>query len=490
VIYIDFVGLNFKPLPHQIKTARKVIDEFNGRAILADEVGLGKTIEAGLIIKEYIKNDEIRKLLILVPASLGFQWTNELVNKFNISNIFYNRKGVVWDYFDYQIASLDKAKRERHASKIRKIYFDLVIVDEAHHLKNKDTLNWKFVNSLKKKYFLLLTATPIHNNLKELYNLILLLNPDYYKDYNDFKHKYIQDKHIIKNSNELKKDLKRVMIRNTHNDTELNNSKRLIRHISVELNEKEKSLYKELSNYIKNEYSKKRKNKNILDLITYQRELCSSTFALKQTLEKKSKLDPALKRLLDIASKITVNTKMKKVAEILKETDGQVIIFTEYRATQLFVAYYLENLGYKTIIFNGSFSSSGKEWVRYIFQQKKDVLISTEAGSQGLNFQFSNVIINYDLPWNPMKLEQRIGRVHRLGQTRNVYIYNIVSKGTVEEKILDLLNKKIKLFKDVIGEKEDILQPKNNLESDIIKIIGESKDNNEIEKRFKKIAKL
>ncbi|MGB4006229.1 MAG: DEAD/DEAH box helicase, partial [Halanaerobiales bacterium] len=147
----------------------------NGRAILADEVGLGKTIEAGMILKEYLDRGLVKKSLILVPATLGFQWTNELVNKVGLNNVFFNRKGRAWDYFDHQIASLDLAKREEHARYLNQIDFDMLIVDEAHRLKNRKTLNWRFVNGLKKKYCLLLTATPIQNNLEELYSLIKIL---------------------------------------------------------------------------------------------------------------------------------------------------------------------------------------------------------------------------------------------------------------------------------------------------------------------------
>jgi len=475
-----------------VKTARKVIDELNGKAILADEVGLGKTIEAGLILREYIDRGLVKKFLILVPASLGFQWTNEMVNKFKFEDILFNRKGRGWEYFDYQIASIDKAKRDEHAQYLKKIDFDLVIVDEAHKLKNRNTLNWKFINSLNKKYCLLLTATPIHNELKELYNLISILYPDLYSDFKNFKNKYVAGKHLVKNKENLQNDLEQVMIRNNHNDTELNFPDRNIKQVFVELSKKEKILYDKVTGYVKKEYQKrKNKNKSILNLLTYQREVCSSFEALEQTLRKKVNPGLELREIIRLLNEIKINSKIIKLNEILKEINDQVIIFTGYRATQNEIARCLEKQGYDTILFNGGFSSTGKEYVKFIFQKNKDVMISTEAGSQGLNLQFCNVLINYDLPWNPMKLEQRIGRIHRIGQNRDVIIYNLATKDTIEEKILNILYKKINLFKDVIGEKDDILNlNRDNLSfnSDIMEIIGESDEEEEMEEKIKELT--
>src|SRR5690554_5091896 len=215
----------------------------NGRAILADEVGLGKTIEAGVILKEYMERGLVKKFLILVPASLGFQWTNELVKKIDIQDVFFNRKGRAWDYFDHQIASLDMAKREEHARYLKEIEFDMVIVDEAHRLKNRETLNWRFVNGLKKKYCLLLTATPIQNNLEELYSLISILYPKFYQNLGDFKKKYVAGKHLVKNTHLLKEELENIMIRNSHEDTGLEFPERIIHNIPVILSAKERKLY-------------------------------------------------------------------------------------------------------------------------------------------------------------------------------------------------------------------------------------------------------
>jgi len=466
----------------------------NGRAILADEVGLGKTIEAGMILKNYLNRGLVNKFLILVPASLGFQWTSEMVNKVGITDIFFNRKGRGWAYFDHQIASLDMAKRKQHSRYLLDINFDMIIVDEAHRLKNRNTLNWKFVNSLKKKYCLLLTATPIQNNIEELYSLISLLYPDLYRDQGEFKSKYVKDKYLARNVLDLKKELGEIMIRNSHAVSGVKIPERFIHHVVVKLSRAERTLYERVTEYVKREYFRRRSAKNsILNLITYQREVCSSSFALLHTLMKKNNISSELNEIYRQAKSIKLNSKMGAILDILKTINGQAIIFTEYRATQIYIAKYLEDRGYRTILFNGGFSSSGKEWIKFVFHQEKDILISTEAGSQGLNFQFCNVIINYDLPWNPMKLEQRIGRIHRLGQKRNVYIYNLVTKNTIEEKVLNLLYKKIRLFKSIIGEMEEVLvdrQKLKTLESDIMKIIAEAKNDDELTKGLENLSKM
>ncbi len=337
--------------PHQLDTVDRVINKMEGKAILADEVGLGKTIEAGMILKEYMARGEVETCLVLTPASLGFQWWNELTYKFKI-NCFNNRKGKGWHFFNVIISSLDKAKRSPHCDYIYDRGFDMVIVDEAHKLKNSKTMNWKFVQKIPKKYLLLLTATPIQNDLKELYNLVQLLRPEIFGNYKDFKKDYVKDKHSAQNLDNLQDSLSKVMIRNQREDIDLYYTDRKIKLISLELSEKERELYEGITNLVKDEYKKcVDKNKSIFHLLTLQREVCSSSFAVAQTLEKMCKSDDykAIKEelceLLALAKSIHQNQKMEKVEEILEEGEGKAIIFTEYRATQKYICYHLYKKG-------------------------------------------------------------------------------------------------------------------------------------------------
>ena len=467
------------PYPHQIKTAERVINEMRGQAILADEVGLGKTIEAGLILKEYMLRGLVRKVLILTPASLLWQWYSELYEKFDIVAGIQRTKWD-WEYADVLIASLDTAKREEHAQIIREIQYDMVIIDEAHKLKNSATAAFKLVNSLQKKFCLMLTATPVQNDLKELYNLISLLKPGQLGSYRSFKAKFVKDKRTPKNPEELRKLLSQVLIRNKRGEGTVQFTKRIVHPIVVKLSPPEKELYDEISAFIKEVgRSASSIGSVILPLITLQREVCSSFFAAGMTIQKMleknmAQASPSLLRLLEKAAYIRQNSKCDVLEQLLPTFQGEkVIIFTEYRATQDYIRYRLERAGYSTVGFDGRLSRGRKEYIKQQFFRNAQILVSTESGGEGLNFQFCSIIVNFDLPWNPMRLEQRIGRVHRLGQTRDVHIYNLVTENTIEEHIMFLLHKKINMFEEIIGELDAILLQLNldkSIESEIMKI--------------------
>jgi len=467
------------PYPHQIKTAERVINEMRGQAILADEVGLGKTIEAGLILKEYMLRGLVRKALILTPASLLWQWYTELYEKFDIVAGIQRSKWD-WEYSDVLIASLDTAKRDEHAQIIGNIQYDMVIIDEAHKLKNSSTAAFKLVDSLQKKFCLMLTATPVQNDLKELYNLISLLKPGQLGSYRSFRSKFVKDKRTPKNPEELRKLLSQVLIRNKRGAGTVQFTKRIVHPVVVKLSPPEQELYDGISAFVKDVgRSASSLSSVILPLITLQREVCSSFFAAGVTIQKMlernmAQPSPALLALLEKAAYIRQNSKCDVLEQLLPSLQGEkVIIFTEYRATQDYIRYRLERAGYTTVGFDGRLSRGKKEWIKQQFFRDAQIMVSTESGGEGLNFQFCHIIVNFDLPWNPMRLEQRIGRVHRLGQTEDVHIYNLVTENTIEEHIMYLLHKKINMFEEIIGELDAILLHLNlekSFESEIMKI--------------------
>lgn len=467
------------PYPHQIKTAERVINEMRGQAILADEVGLGKTIEAGLILKEYMLRGLVRKALILTPASLLWQWYTELYEKFDIVAGIQRSKWD-WEYSDVLIASLDTAKRDEHAQIIGNIQYDMVIIDEAHKLKNSSTAAFKLVDSLQKKFCLMLTATPVQNDLKELYNLISLLKPGQLGSYRSFRSKFVKDKRTPKNPEELRKLLSQVLIRNKRGAGTVQFTKRIVHPVVVKLSPPEQELYDGISAFVKDVgRSASSLSSVILPLITLQREVCSSFFAAGVTIQKMlernmAQPSPALLALLEKAAYIRQNSKCDVLEQLLPSLQGEkVIIFTEYRGTQDYIRYRLERAGYTTVGFDGRLSRGKKEWIKQQFFRDAQIMVSTESGGEGLNFQFCHIIVNFDLPWNPMRLEQRIGRVHRLGQTEDVHIYNLVTENTIEEHIMYLLHKKINMFEEIIGELDAILLHLNlekSFESEIMKI--------------------
>ncbi|WP_416149533.1 DEAD/DEAH box helicase [Salipaludibacillus sp. HK11] len=448
---------------YQYDAAKKTIEEMNGKAILADEVGLGKTIEAGLILKEYMIRGLVKKVLILAPASLVTQWCMELNNKFYIPAI-EQRKNPQWEAVDVMVTSLDTAKRDRHSSTIKKINYDMVIIDEAHKLKNKNTKNYLFIKEVKRKFCLLLTATPVQNKLSELFHLISLLKPGYLGDEDSFLQTFQKGEH----HEELRELTKKVMIRNRREETNLDWPKRYVETVPVHFNNQQKVVYDKISS-LKNQIKHQALPMHAgLLVLTLQRELCSSREAvfmtLKNTIEKggvsQSIIDKEITPLITSLNDLSNHPKAEKVIELIQqwEENEKVIIFTEYRATQLYLQWFLAQNGIRSVPFRGGFKRSKKDWMKQLFQNQAQVLIATEAGGEGINLQFCHRIINYDLPWNPMRIEQRIGRIHRLGQQHDVYIYHLAVEDTIEDHIIELLYKKIGLFKGVIGELDDILE--------------------------------
>lgn len=473
-----------EPYPHQIEVANTVIEKMNGKAILADEVGLGKTIEAGLILKEYMIRGLVKKALILVPASLVSQWAYELNQKFHIPAVA-QKKAYVWEQFDVVVASMDTAKRQPHYDIVMEQDYDLIIIDEAHKLKNPKTKNYEFVKKLKKKFCLLLTATPVQNKLEEIFNLVSLLKPGHLGDLSSFEKSYRSGKRSPKNEEQLRELVNKVMVRNRREETGITWTKRIVETVPITFSKEERELYDAISAL--------KENKDILTnhfaLLTLQREICSSREAafmtLKNMIEKaqeENKTIPQAESFMEMIGNISVNSKAEKALEIIKQIDGKVIIFTEYRATQLYLQWYLKQNGISSVPFRGGFKRGKKDWMRQLFQNHAQVLIATEAGGEGINLQFCSHIINYDLPWNPMRIEQRIGRIHRLGQKEDVRIYNFAVEDTIEQHILSLLYEKINLFESVIGELDDILSKLElpSLEDHIQEILYHSDSDGEI----------
>lgn len=488
---------HFQPYPHQVEAALKVMNQMHGRAILADEVGLGKTIEAGLLLKEYMVRGLVKKALILVPASLVLQWTKELNQKLLIPAVAQSKE-YMWKQCDILVASLDTAKRPPNREYVLEQEYDMLIVDEAHKLKNPKTQNYRFVQEIKKKYFLLLTATPIQNEIGELFHLVSLLRPGLLGESDRFAQRFVQGKRVVKNPVQLQALLKKVMIRTRRRDKGIVLTKRHVHDYVLDLSHEEKALYDGVTSFVRQYYQQSEGQMGGFSLITLQKEVCSSKeavfFTLYNMYHKLAPHSPAREQighLLQLIKNVRQNTKATKMLELIKGIDEKVIVFTSYRATQDFLQKVLHENGITSVPFRGGFGRSKKDWMTDLFEKKAQVLIATEAGGEGINLQFCRHIINYDLPWNPMRVEQRIGRVHRLGQKRDVHIYNLTTKGTVEAHILQLLYEKINLFEMVIGELDEILSKLNlshTLEENLTEIIFQSDSQREMEIKLENLS--
>ncbi len=481
-------------LPHQLATAEQVVEKMNGKAILADEVGLGKTIEAGLILKEYMLRDLVQKVLILVPASLVLQWVQELNDKFYIPAI-PQRKSYVWEQYDVIVSSLDTAKRNPHRELIFSQDWDFIIVDEAHKLKNRKTKNYEFVQQLKKRFCLLLTATPIQNKLEELYNLISLLKPGYLGNIDEFHKEYDATKRSPEDEKNLKLLIHNVMIRNRREDTGLDWPKRHVQNITLAFSDIEKQIYDKITAAKQNGLL----GEHQLSTLTLLREICSSREAIFMTLKKMIEKEDTsettrqfAQELVEDIQKVEHHAKASKLIEMIKHINGKVIVFTEYRATQLYLQWILKQNGISSVPFRGGFKRSKKDWMTQLFKNNAQVLIATEAGGEGINLQFCQHVINYDLPWNPMRIEQRIGRIHRIGQEKDVHIYNFTIKGTIEEHILALLYEKIELFESTIGQLDNILAKLDlkNIEHYVQDIFLQSDSEGEVKIKMDNLSEL
>ena len=502
-------GLNdVDQYPHQLRTVRKVLFETGGRAILADEVGLGKTVEAGLILREYYIRGQMQALLVLTPASLTHQWQEELSQKFELDlPVVQSAKDVM--KFDRFIISLDLAKTSNFRSIIASRNWDMVIVDEAHKLKNSKTLNFQFVKGLTSRYMLLLTATPIQNELLELFNLVHLIAPGSLGTPNQFRKSYIHpvNKKLPQNERALRQRLSRYMIRNCRLETHLKLPPRRVLMRRLIASKEEKIVYESLTQFIRESYymvSRAPQGLNQLTLMLLQKLATSSPEALRLSVEgilKKGELsgemEDSFNSIRENCEKVEKAIKFEEVMRfVTQEAQGdKVIVFTQFRATQHQLVKLLNKAGITTAEFHGEMNVKRKRKQVEKFRNEAQILVSTDCGAEGWNLQFARILINFDLPWNPMKVEQRIGRVHRLGQEREVLILNFCIKDTIEEHIVNLLSHKIRLFERVVGELEMILghlsgelKEIESLDSKIMEILVKYTDKNDQMKEIESLG--
>ncbi len=359
---------------------------------------------------------------------------------------------------------------KQHSEGILAREYDLLVIDEAHKLKNRSTLAWQFVNQIRKRYVLLLTATPVQNDLMELYSLITILAPGQLGTVRGFRNHFLEqaDARQPKNTTSLRRLLNDVMIRNRRSKVNITFPKRQAAIYHLKLSEAEWLFYSDVTDYIRRRFRSVDSNKHLrLTLVTLQKELNSSPQAVASTLRKMvqdrahgESTRAELQRFLTLAESIPIGRKLMAVREILAQFPGKFLIFTEYRHTLETIVQQLQSWGISATGFHGGLKIDQKEAAVAAFrtdQQRCACMVSTESGAEGRNLQFCHQLINYDLPWNPMRVEQRIGRLHRLGQENDVTIFNLSCNETIEAHVIELLARKIRMFELVIGELDLIL---------------------------------
>ncbi len=458
---------------YQQETVRKVLRHFKGRALLADEVGLGKTIEACLILKEYWSRGMVRRALVLTPPSLVSQWKGELIEKFGLApasaddSAFRSDPARFWQEEPLVVASIAMARLEPHATALAGAAWDMVIVDEAHCLKNRTSANWKLVNSLNKKFILMLTATPVENNLVELYNLITVLKPGLLSTEGEFRRQFVMPgkPKSPRNPERLRSLLGEVMVRNTRSAVDVRLPHRIAASVVTPPSPVEAQLYQAVSDFVAQRHRSDDRRTTGLTLHLLQRQAGSSPQALVRSLgralagERWTQPDDRreLERMLELASQLPITGKSAQLGRMFAEGTGKTVVFTEFTPTLEHLAEVCSQQSVRYALFRGDMSRAEKDAAIAHFRDDADVLLSTGSGGEGRNLQFANTVVNFDLPWNPMRLEQRVGRVHRIGQTQEVFVFNFCQAGTIEEQLLRLLHDKINMFELVVGEVDAIL---------------------------------
>ncbi len=457
---------------YQHETVRRVLRHFKGRALLADEVGLGKTIEACLVLKEYWVRGMVRKALVLAPPSLVSQWKGELAEKFGFAPAspdgaeFRHDPERFWRTEPLIVSSISMARLEPHAAALAGTQWDMVIVDEAHCLKNRSSANWKLVDSLEKKFILMHSATPVENNLIELYNLITLLKPGLLSTEPEFRKLFVnaQKPKSPKNPEQLRALLAEVMVRNTRSAVDVRLPHRVAASVVVPPSPTEAELYERVSAFVAANY-RPGEQSGSLALGWMQRQAGSSPEALSRSVARrlaehgrKDRSNTAeLEALLDLASQAGESSKGVQLGEMLAARRSKTVVFTEFVPTLEHLEGICRRRGIRYTLFSGDLTRMEKDAAIAHFRDDADVLLSTGAGGEGRNLQFADTVINFDLPWNPMRLEQRIGRVHRIGQERDVFIFNFCQAQSVEEHLLHVLHDKVNMFELVVGEMDAIL---------------------------------
>lgn len=514
------------PLPHQLHVLNRAMENNNIRYILADEVGLGKTIEAGMIIKELKARGLIQRTLVVCPTGLVTQWAAEMQEKFHEKfNIILpsdydtirrlTDSDDVYGQYDQVISPMDSIKPiEKHAGwsqervdqyNEERIYsiinsgWDLIIIDEAHRVAGSsgEVARYKlgYLLSQASPYLLLLSATPHNGKTDPFLRLVRLLDRDAFPNAQSIVKEQVAP-YLIRTE-------KREAIDNNGNRLFKNRITHLVTLTWDERHSMQRELYGQVTEYVSKTYNKALRNRKknmclIFLLIIMQRMVTSSTAAVLQSLERRLQVlkeqgthignlteedladldiedgvDDALEAIsLDIEDEMQElemiistakqaefqypDVKVEKLTDTIdsilgEEPDQKIIIFTEFVATQSYLQKLLTSKGYTVSILNGSMSIDERNDALREFREKTSIFISTDAGGEGLNLQFSNIIINYDLPWNPMKIEQRCGRADRIGQKRDVHIYNFIITDTVENRVREVLEEKLSVILKEMG---------------------------------------
>lgn len=573
--------------PHQVEAFIFALSAIRtGGAILADEVGLGKTIEAGLVLKYLLKNS-YKKILLVMPASLRKQWQIELEEKFSIDTIIIDSQNfnAYYDFIKEEqcvvITSYNFAAKQGEV--LSKTLWDFMVFDEAHRLRNIYKNSNKTANRIydlsKDTPKLLLTATPMQNTLLDMFGLVQFIDDRIFLNRKVFSQRYIKNQDYA----ELKMMLEPVLQRTLRSEVAnyLQFKSRIGMTVDFSLTPMEGVLYKLVNDYLKKKilYAIPSSNRNLITIVI-RKLLASSSSAVAKTFEvlkerllelkettrtesvnrsleyfsnfldddfeveevsetielyNRDKVNEFIQHEIDeideiitIASKIQNNAKLNALKKALQIAfnrqreigiSEKVVVFTESVRTQSYLFEELSSIGYDNsiLMFNGNMLDNktkeiyrawksknyGKELgsrnveiknaIVEAFKKDYKILLVTDSGSEGLNLQFCNTVINYDLPWNPQRIEQRIGRCHRYGQENDVVVINLLNtENMADRRVYEILSQKFELFQGVFGASDKaigLLENGENFEKRVLQIYQQCKSPAEFNKEFKNLEK-
>jgi len=527
--FLSLQGSRIDITPHQVEAAHEILNSHDHRYLIGDEVGLGKTIEAGIVIEELLARGRAERVLIVTPASLKMQWQAEMQDKFDQDYVIYDREYVnairrasnenVWEHEDRVITSIDFAKQDDLREELEEAEWDIAIFDEAHHLTARRDNDGN--KSRTKRYrvgeavspntdaLLFLTGTPHNGKSDQFYYMMDLLEPYRFEDEQDLSPSKLDDVMIRR----LKSNPNMV-----HSDGSPMFPGKEIDTLSVEFTEAEDQLYQDVTNYLREYYRLGEDQKSRaagFSMVIYQKRLVSSIRAIEQSLRRRAEVlrgqgrdqlsqftrslldqyrerpetltdeqrrrveeelqkvsteqDPeqrqeelaVVEELIDRCQAIGIDSKARGLRDaveqlLAEDPDEKVLVFTEYTDT---LEYLRDEVldDYDVAQIHGGLGQVARREEVEKFREEANVMLATDAAREGLNLQFAHVMINYDLPWNPVRIDQRMGRLHRYGQDQTVNIYNLFVEDTRESKVLERLVTKIDRIEDDLGMSSDVL---------------------------------
>ncbi|MBS3775869.1 MAG: DEAD/DEAH box helicase [Bacteroidales bacterium] len=446
-----------KLYPYQKEAVLKAFKA--GRVLIADEMGLGKTIQAIATVELFARYSQVRSVLIVCPTSLKYQWQKE-IEKFTdrttlmVEGLIHKRKKLYKQEEFYKIISYGVTRND--LEHINEASPDLVILDEAQRIKNWQTKTAQAVKKIQSRFALVLTGTPLENRLQELHSIVEFI--DMYKLGPLFRflhnHEITDEAGKVtgyRNLKSINKTLEPILIRRTKKEIINQLPGRIDKNFFVELTEeqmKDHHAYYEnvcrlVNKWRRQGFLNEEDRQNLLINLSCMRMTSDSTYILNPQKRHDNKIGELIQLL----------------ENVMETEDNKIVIFSEWKKMLELVIQALEKRGIDYVYLNGDLSTKERKRIisRFHSEKRLKIFLSTDSGGLGLNLQCANVIVNLDLPWNPAKLEQRIARVYRLGQNQHVYIYNFISKYSIEHRIFYLLGFKKSVFSGTLdGEKDTV----------------------------------